>query len=137
MKYCAACLQPIKQLHPRDSEPYYVHWNDKAGYHNITPLEGLQPAIYKFIYSIGRMGTLSGLFVADKRVIKALIGKNIYFGEILGKHSEIDIDLSDDDIVFVSDKPEIVKLFQDLDLEIGNNPVIKYFEYSKELEITE
>lgn len=135
MKYCAACLQPIKQLFPQDSEPYYVHWYDKADYHNIVPLNNLQLAIYKFRCDVGRMGILSGIFVADKRVIAALRGKNIYFGEVLGKHSDIDIDLDDNNIILVSDKPDIVDLFQACDLEIGHNPVIKYFEYNNDLEI--
>ena len=35
------------------------------------------------------MGNVSGLFVATEEDVKAAIGQEIYFGEILGKHSEI------------------------------------------------
>jgi hypothetical protein len=36
------------------------------------------------------MGALSGIFVAEEEAVEALIasGKEVYFGEVLGKHSE-------------------------------------------------
>jgi len=44
-------------------------------------------AIYEFYWDLGRMGEVSGMFIADKDDIKKIIGTEIYFGEILGKHS--------------------------------------------------
>lgn len=37
----------------------------------------------------GRMGTLSGIFVCEKADLEKLYGKEVYFGEVLGKHSEV------------------------------------------------
>ena len=45
--------------------------------------------LYKFYWDCGRMGELEGLFIAEDDVLKNSIGKNVYFGEVLGKHSEI------------------------------------------------
>ncbi len=53
--------------------------------------------LYKFDFDCGRMGNLDGIFVADDKKIKQLIKQNpsIYFGEVLGKHSEIFGDFSE------------------------------------------
>lgn len=45
--------------------------------------------MYKFYWDCGSYGSLEGLFVADEIEVKELIGKEVYFGEVLGKHSEI------------------------------------------------
>lgn len=36
------------------------------------------------------MGDLEGLFIADETEVNAAIGEHLYFGEVLGKHSEIE-----------------------------------------------
>ncbi len=53
--------------------------------------------LYKFNFDCGRMGNLDGIFVADDKKIKQLIKQNpsIYFGEVLGKYSEIFGDFSE------------------------------------------
>lgn len=45
--------------------------------------------VYKWDFDCGRMGSLDGLFVADEQDVAAAIGKDVYFGEVLGKHSEV------------------------------------------------
>lgn len=45
--------------------------------------------LYKFYSDYGRMGDLEGLFIADESDVDAVIGKEIYFGEVLGKHSDV------------------------------------------------
>ncbi|MFW6377366.1 MAG: hypothetical protein ACOCZ5_01845 [bacterium] len=45
--------------------------------------------LYNFHWYCGRQGDVEGLFVATEEEIKNLIGKEVWFGEILGKHSEI------------------------------------------------
>jgi hypothetical protein len=48
-------------------------------------------AIYRMDIDCGRNGNLTGVFIADKDHVKILLEKKIeiYFGEVLGKHSEI------------------------------------------------
>lgn len=45
--------------------------------------------LWKFGWDCGRQGYVEGLFVATEEDIKSIIGKEVYFGEILGKHSEV------------------------------------------------
>ena len=65
--------------------------------------------IYEFYWDCGRQGDVSGIFVADVIDVESAIGREIYFGEILGKHSEVygvlnksDLELKSDDQDFVS-----------------------------------
>ena len=67
--------------------------------------------IYKFERNCGRMGDMAGVFVAEASEIEALIGKNIYYGEVLGKHSEIDDDLAEDHLTVLSDDLDFVTKF--------------------------
>lgn len=45
--------------------------------------------IYRFHWCCGRQGDLNGLFVADDSTIEQVFGAELYFGEVLGKHSEV------------------------------------------------
>ena len=65
--------------------------------------------LYKFSWDVGRMGEVEGLFIADEEKVEEMIGSDVYFGEILGKHSEIfgtldkeDLEIKSDDESFVS-----------------------------------
>ena len=49
--------------------------------------------LYRFYEDCGRIGDLRGLFVADdEKDVAPAIGKRAYFGEVLGKHSEVVIE---------------------------------------------
>lgn len=54
--------------------------------------------LWKFHWDCGRNGGVSGLFVASEEEIKSNLDKDIYFGEILGKHSEIYGTLGEEDL---------------------------------------
>ncbi len=45
--------------------------------------------LYSFNWDCGRMGNIDGLFIAEPEEVKAAVGKELYLGEVLGKHSEI------------------------------------------------
>ena len=85
-------------------------------------------AVYKFSWDCGRQGTLEGVFVEKKSNMKKVVGQHVYFGEVLGKHSEIQGVVEDSDIVLVSDDPAVVQIFEDNDISIGYNP----YEYFKD-----
>jgi hypothetical protein len=89
-----------------------------------TPDNDPQKAIYKFYQDHGRMGRLEGVFVADPQEVKQLIDseKEVYFGEVLGRHSEICCDIGKDEITMVSDDPALVELFEAHDLSPGFCP---------------
>jgi hypothetical protein len=87
-------------------------------------------AIYKLHFDCGRQGELTGIFVADKAKMNGLIqsGAEVYFGEVLGKHSDIAGPIEESDITMVSDDQDFVALFEKHDMATGYNP----FDYIEE-----
>ena len=75
------------------------------------------------------MGELEGIFVAEPQEVKRLInsGEELYFGEVLGKHSEIYGGVSVENFIFVTDKEDIVNFFENHKMATGINP-LSYFE---------
>lgn len=83
----------------------------------------MSKAVYKF-YWYGRRGyTVDGLFVEHKEYVDQLIGQDVYFGEIRGKHSEVYGILDKEDIEMLTDDESIVKFFEDNKVHSGHNPV--------------
>ena len=84
----------------------------------------------------GRMGSLSGLFITTQNLLNSINGKTVYYGEILGKHSDVDTDeafdhckvtnLQEDELHF------FIKFFGQLNDNMltisGTNPVECYLE---------
>ena len=78
------------------------------------------------------MGELDGLFIADDADVKKTIGKTIYFGEVLGKHSEVIVDLEEKELTVKTDDQDFIKKL----VEIlgshhlsGFNPITQYKDY--------
>lgn len=68
--------------------------------------------LYKFYWDCGRMGDVEGLFIADEKEVDKSIGKFVYFGEILGKHSEVDGHLDKEDLEMVDYPEDVLKLLE-------------------------
>jgi hypothetical protein len=87
--------------------------------------------LYKFHWDCGRMGSLEGLLFATPEEIESALGKEVYFGEVLGKHSEIygTINLKDFEKLEI-DNETVLKLYNVIDDRTlsGYNP----FEYIEE-----
>lgn len=54
------------------------------------------------------MGEVEGLFIAEESEVIAHLDKDVYFGEILGKHSEIYGTLGEEDLTVLSDDQEFI-----------------------------
>lgn len=67
--------------------------------------------LYEFYWDCGRMGDVHGLFIADSDKVDATIGTEIYFGEILGKHSEVYGPLEADDLTIKSEDQDFIAKF--------------------------
>ena len=67
--------------------------------------------LYQFSWDMNRGGSVEGVFTADPEIINASIGKDVYFGEILGKHSEVYGGLDKTDVVQLDVSDEFVKEF--------------------------
>lgn len=99
----------------------------EANFEEIPENAG-EKAVYEMSIDCGRSGYLEGIFVAPKRYVEELTKGHIevYFGEVLGKHSEVFGTLSDADIKIVSDDENIVSIFEENRISSGHNP----FEYT-------
>lgn len=84
--------------------------------------------LYKFNLNYGRMGKLSGIFVADEKKVESLLGREAYFGEVLGKHSEVFCTLKEDNFKCLTDDQEFIAKFQEFKCQSGCNP----FDYVEE-----
>lgn len=48
-----------------------------------------QNYLWKFHWDCGRAGEIEGLFIATEQEVESIVGQGVYFGEVLGKHSEV------------------------------------------------
>ena len=81
--------------------------------------------LYKLHFEVRLMGTVYGLFIADDKDMQELVdsGKEIYWGEILGKHSEIMGPIEESDYTEVTKDPEVITIVEKYKLETGYNPL--------------
>lgn len=90
--------------------------------------------LYEFYWDCGRQGYLGGLFIEDVEVVRNLVGSKLYFGEVLGKHSEIYGTWDENDVKLISDDQGKIEWLQGLmkgKTISGFNPV-EYVEDSDE-----
>lgn len=85
----------------------------KAVYGELQPTPN--KAAYKFYWNAGKMGSLEGLFTLTDEEYQSLVGTEVYFGEVLGKHSEVYGTIEANDLTELTRNQEIVKF-------IANNP---------------
>ena len=67
--------------------------------------------LYKFHWDCGRAGDLDGIFVVNdvgQAALNAIIDTEVYFGEVLGKHSEIAGRLEREEVTEIIATPEEV-----------------------------
>ena len=67
-----------------------------------------QKYLWSFCWDCGRSGSLEGLFVATEKEVEEATGQEVYFGEALGKHSEVYGTIDEGDIFKVEISPEAV-----------------------------
>jgi hypothetical protein len=81
--------------------------------------------LYRFERYHGRNGTVESLFFATPAAVQAAIGLEVSFGDILGKHSDISIDLEATDITEVKIPEGWVLALSEIRefIEVGHNPL--------------
>ncbi len=85
--------------------------------------------LYKFNADFGRMGKLEGVFAAEEVDIDGLCGQEVYFGEVLGKHSEIVLTVDNDHLTILTDDQGFIDKAIEYELvPCGHNP----FDYLNE-----
>ena len=81
-------------------------------------------ALFKMVFDCGRMGELEGVFIANTEDVDYLIKNkiSIYFGEVLGKYSEISGTLDESEIKTITTDENIINVVKEYELESGYNP---------------
>ena len=90
----------------------------------ISNAKSCQDVLYKFYWDCGRQGDVEGIFKAKKSFVKSVIGNEVYFGEILGKHSEVYGTLEEGDLIILSEDSLVVMNTP----ESGYNP-LEYMQF--------
>lgn len=90
----------------------------------VSECEKSSLCLWSFFWDCRRQGEVEGLFTATKEEVDAAIGKQVYFGEILGKHSDVYGTLEEGEITLESDDPLVVLNAK----ESGYNP-LDYLRY--------
>jgi len=84
--------------------------------------------LWRFSWSVGRAGELESIFPATRAEVEELYGQYIVFGEVLGKHSDVQGTLEADEFEVISEDPQLVELFRKHVGSTGHNP----FDYIEE-----
>lgn len=88
---------------------------------------------YSFFWDCCRMGDVKGLFISTQKQVDKLLGKEIYFGEILGKHSEVSGTIDEGDITLVSsDQDKVNWLLELLGYTVSGYNPFDYYEPEEE-----
>ena len=97
----------------------------------------MEKYLWKFHWNCRRAGKLDSIFIATQEEVDNLIGKEIWFGEVLGKHSEVYGTVEKGEIVKLDVSQNTVDELYALmgDTLSGYNPVEYYEEYNYEEEL--
>ena len=84
--------------------------------------------LFKFDWYAGRGGIIDGIFIATQEQVDAIIGKELWLGEALGKHSEVSGEILESEIVRVNIESSAVEaLYEQFGSTIsGYNPVERF-----------
>lgn len=69
--------------------------------------------LWKFHWDCGRAGDLYGVFIATEEEVQSLVGKQVDFGEALGKHSNVYGRIEPKEITLITDNAEAIKALQE------------------------
>ena len=85
-------------------------------------------ALYRLKFDCGRQGELKGIFIAETEDVKFLVENkvSVYFGEVLGKHSEIYGTVERQEIEEITKEQNVLDIVEKYGLSNGHNP----FEYN-------
>ena len=94
----------------------------------------MEKLLVKYHEDFGRMGYLDGLFICTQDELETLKNVDIYFGEALGKHSEVYTDKVYEHCKVISEDPDLISDLQTV--SDGTNTVCGYnpFDYLDDLD---
>ncbi len=69
--------------------------------------------IFRFYVDCGRNGEIEGVFTADQTEVDQIMGETIFLDEVLGKHSHVEVEITDE-ITVISDDEDFVSKFEEI-----------------------
>ena len=81
--------------------------------------------VYRWSESFGRMGSLDGVFTAKADEVADVVGRDVHFGEVLGKHSDVSCELEEGQFALLTDDADFVEKFKAFRLGTGTDPIQK------------
>lgn len=80
--------------------------------------------LVKFSEDFGRHGELEGLFVCDQEDYDFALGKTVYLGDCLGKHSNVEVELTKENLVIQDVDQAFIEQFNKLlPYGVGIDPI--------------
>lgn len=80
--------------------------------------------LFRWTYEAGRGGSLQGVFASTQEIIDAAIGEKAYFGEVLGKHSDVVVVLASGQFETLTDDQDFIDKATKYGLvDSGHNPL--------------
>lgn len=81
--------------------------------------------LWEFHVDCGRMGELHGRFLATEKEVKDAMGKEYYFDDVLGKHSCVTSEITEENVKLVTDDVHFLTLANELGINLctGLNPL--------------
>ena len=70
--------------------------------------------LYKWECYFGRMGSLDSVFIADDEFVQSIIGETAMFGEVLGKHSDINCVLESEQFEVKSENQLVIQELEEI-----------------------
>lgn len=70
--------------------------------------------LVRFFWDCGRQGDVEGLFITTREELAKAFNKDVYFGEILGKHSEVYGTLLEKEFEILSEDQDFISKLEDL-----------------------
>lgn len=70
--------------------------------------------IARFYWNCERMGSIDGLFMCEKDELEKAYGKEVYLGEVLGKHSDIYGPLNPKDVTILTEDQDFIHKVEEI-----------------------
>lgn len=101
-----------------------LSWTTAEGSRGVAQKDG-KKALWRYTMEVRRVGTVEGLFTATDEEIQQALGREVDFGEVLGKHSNIRGVLEEKEFKRLTDDPAFIEKFDRFKCASGHNP-LKY-----------
>lgn len=97
--------------------------------HNSTELNDLDPAarvLVRFHWHISQVGDVRATVITTPQELADSYGQRVRFGDILGKHSEVEGVLQPSDFTFITADGEFIKKYEEyFGASEGHDPLAK------------